>query len=211
MKNKFYLPILAGLIVAGAGVCAQAQSLPQGAGPFVPVSPGEPQGPSFGIPGLPDWTSGGWEPYSGPPWWGMPGQAPTSGSGGSDTASAGATGAVGRTSSDQDHISNWVDHINDPYAFGGAPMGQTQRTINDQVTSGMLDTEVSTELMAPGTVSPEPYNSGDFHLGFPTNVAGPGGGGPWGGDSSPEPRPTLSDIPTTSTSSVDLTITNGYD
>lgn len=129
----------------------------------------------------------------------------------SDGTSAGAAGDVGRTSSDQDHISNWIDNDDFPYAFGGAPQGQTNTTINDQVTSGMLDTEVSTELMAPGTVSHEPYNSGDFHLGFPTNVAGPGGGGPWGGDSSPEPRPHMSDIPTTSTSSVDLTITNGYD
>jgi hypothetical protein len=137
----------------------------------------------------------------------------------SDTMSAGAAGDVGRTSSDQDHISNWIDNDDFPYAFGGAPQGQTNTHINDHVTRGMLDTQTSTELLAPGTVSPEPYNSGDFHLGFPTNVAGPGGGGPWGGDNSPNqdapnsitPFPTLSDIPTTSTSSVDLTITNGYD
>lgn len=59
----------------------------------------------------------------------------------------------------------------------------------------------STQLLAPQSLSGASIPSGKYSLGFPKQQSMPGGGGPW--------VPTIG-LPTTSTGSVDLDITNGY-
>lgn len=90
-----------------------------------------------------------------------------------------------------------VEDLNYPFDVP-SQTGEAQPTQTQNYRT-MVQPECSTELLAPGSVSPKSFPSGSFNLGFHGSGA-PGLGGPWLG----------SPAPTCSTGSVDLDITNGY-
>jgi hypothetical protein len=93
------------------------------------------------------------------------------------------------------------------------PNGFTNKTgRNGEATMNMLyrtGMETSTMLLAPGTVTDRPFPSGSFDLGFPArNITPTDGYDPWRGQ---DQLGALQTQASTSTSSVDADITNGYE
>ncbi len=153
-----------------------------------------------------DFTGGGFQPAA---------SRNTGDSGGMFTDSRAGTGDYGRTRQ-HDTQKNWdpgnyqyqyrgvdrhMEHnrAEDPDTLKTNTQNYLQMTRQGRFGPGMDET--STSLLAPQSFNQSSFPSGKYKLGFPDRQSAPGGGGPW--------IPSIG-LPTTSTGSVDLDITNGY-